>query len=879
MKKTSNKIISLILSLTLICTMLVGFGTIETFAAGEQLVTKTVHFNYNDYNDQNLTRSGTNMKTGASTKTINLALNNFNSNSDLHFKSDGGPNNQDGKVIKFQYLSTYGGKKVDNYIESYASQATYKDNVLTGSDIFEFTGDIYLGQKVNSSTSNTNWCCYHTNGATRSSVMFNNAFVELAPKTWYSFRFKIDLGNDKASLRFTNLDNPSSGGAYKDYGYTHENFYSIKINPLGAEGDYLYFDNIKTTRYSTSPGKKAVITSVGENNAAAPGNKLSFTLDKTIELDKNHITVTGGEIDGAVTATALESADNINYTATLSSQLEPLTENYTLNISGTSYDAAILEVQGDSYVAVTPITKTFATTDTVFTEDSKQGDIDDAMAWGKITDADIDALTLETKLPDRYRGADLTWTSDPAGYISENGQIIKNEKLENAEVELTAAVSVNDTKIGSISYNVTILKEELKKIIVHRSYVQGVRSAVPEKASVYSVTGKDENIYYANSFQFDLCAVGVNGEASSGDAANGDALAFMQFNLSDHKKIVDAATSVKLVIPAMANTGEANYNQGTTIVATLLNDSSDEWDNTLTYNKAVNSGMYGDRGLYTKTGVKAEVREDVILPEKTAIVIEDANLTSALKDALMQDPDDGKVSFRFYESNGWACKFQSGNWSLASEDLTKNYAARLEISYYESDLKEDSEFANTLTWGAITTQDRNNVVADLNLPASWFGQAVTWETSDANVITNAGEVIIPEDEAKDVTLTAKINNVPTSFDITVPATKIAVKSDKVYDRDIAIQFDGMNPVTGKNCSTGYIYANEDIEGPYKAMIATYNADGELIELTLRDSAEFRIKEGRNVLPAGNYYSEFEDVKTKVIIVDNMTDLKPLAAAK
>ncbi len=455
-------------------------------------------------------------------------------------------------------------------------------------------------------------------------------------------------------------------------------------------------------------------------------------------------------------------------------------------------------------------------------------------AWNKISSEDVTTVSKATKLPSKYNGVRVAWTASSDGVIDENGNIIQSRD-ESIQTTLTATFSCGNADPVVKTIDVEILKLEPVSVTVNYKEMRQINAK-----NLDTVVPLASSSYYLTS--------GVMYDPNQG--SRGDEHVFMKWDLSAYKKYIDVATGLSL------NIGNRNH-QGDNGIITLLNDRSDDWSSsTLTYNYAVDSGMYTDPGLFVAYNVPFNISYTV---GKTTV--DDPGLLAGIKAALAQDPDEGLISFRLSSANTRLNKFQIGG-SAGSPYI--------EITYYEEDLPTDADFVaskkDTMTWAAISYQDIDNVVADLTLPSTWYGQTVTWGSSDESVITSSGEVTTGNEKTT-VTLTATIDGTDNKFEVTVPACKIAVKSDRTH----------IQSGSALNYSTAYIYASEDITGNYEILLATYSKSGELSNLTVA-ADDFVIKEGLNIFPSTYHYA-VNEASTKVIIVNNMEDLTPLTISR
>ena len=447
--------------------------------------------------------------------------------------------------------------------------------------------------------------------------------------------------------------------------------------------------------------------------------------------------------------------------------------------------------------------------------------------------------SLTENLPAFFRGATVTWSADK-DVISEDGKL-KLSKDGDVEAELTATVSY---KGGSFteSFDVTIGKLPPVVKQVPMSAITEIGASSPD--SVYPI--QYTAYYFLSAAHKDATANG-----------KGDTHVFMKFDLSDVLKELDAATKVTL------NIGN-RLPQGDNGMVAVLSNRCDNWDGTLTYNMATANGMYSDPGYHIEYGVPFNT---------TKTVIDSAKFSQAIKDAVAANPDEGLVTFRISSSD-----FNQNSIQINGAAGTPY----IEIEYYEDELKTDAELAaankGNLQWSAVTSQDMDNVVADLTPPATWYGSAVTWSSSDEGVISSEGKVTVG-DVAKEVTLTATVDGTANEFRLTVPACKIAVKSEYTHRKSDFDADGNRNNKLGSNLNytAASIYANEDMAGTTDVFLAIYSDEGKVLE-GISVVNDVTIKKGYNCIISYCHY-EFGDKITKVFVVDDIQTLKPLTLAK
>lgn len=462
------------------------------------------------------------------------------------------------------------------------------------------------------------------------------------------------------------------------------------------------------------------------------------------------------------------------------------------------------------------------------------------LSWEKLSADSAGSVTRYSKLPLKYKGADITWTSSNNEIVNPETGVITQLRGEEVPVELKASLSYTDFADNTV----TAADEKTINITV--------APLTPTVVEVPVTLNKQIGVEYPDTpFPTEYTAYYYDYEPmyKQPDSGRGDTQGFFKFDLSDYLKEVEVATQIAFV-PVNKN-GKTTTNT----MLTVLSNRNDDWTADITYNSAINSGMYTDPGYGKVYGFT------IAKTNATAVPCVSETLTQAIKDAVAANPDEGLVSFRI-GARDWNGISMQGN-------------PRLEISYYEDDLMTDDELKaakkDKVQWSALTSQDIDNVVADLNLPATWYGAPVTWASSDETVISLSGEVTVGS-VAKNVTLTATVDGAVNTFNVTVPASKIALKSEYIHKSPTYA-----NGGANLNYSAAIIYANEDLATTPDVIIATYSADGsELLDVTVKENVT--ITKGLTCVPS-EYHYNFGKKLTKAIVVDDVTNLKPLAIAK
>lgn len=456
--------------------------------------------------------------------------------------------------------------------------------------------------------------------------------------------------------------------------------------------------------------------------------------------------------------------------------------------------------------------------------------------WDNLTSDSIDNLTND--LPTYFRGGEISWVSSD-GTVKNDGSLYgsKTEKLSD---KITATY----TYAGN-----TYSKEFDVTLAIYLPITITIPSTSEDSTYVNSKYPDEAIGIYEKAYdQFATENIGVFNKDEDG-VVKRDRMIFFRWDLTDYEDILDVATDVSVDW----SNKSGDYTEGEPKFAfTIMNNVNDTWKNsTLTYNIAVNSGMRTDPGIYT-------VNNLTLVKEMS---IKDPGLLGAFKTALAQNPENSVIS----------AKMTGESWEpIVIRSNSRTYD--LKITYYPRDVEEKAdaflgEKFDNMPWNAVSFQDIDNVVADLDLPGEIYGSEITWTSDDESVIVASSGEVITGDTAKTVNLTASVGDKTKTFAVTVPAKDIVVKSTTVRSNGMACN---------GNTTEAHVYANEDVEGTPDVIVATYQND-ELVNIRLHENSA--IKAGFNCFYSDLHSLEPSNIVTKVIVLDDMGTLKPLAVAK
>ena len=166
-------------------------------------------------------------------------------------------------------------------------------------------------------------------------------------------------------------------------------------------------------------------------------------------------------------------------------------------------------------------------------------------------------------------------------------------------------------------------------------------------------------------------------------------------------------------------------------------DEQECWDTaTLTYNSANAAGMISKGGteIYRQSGVNKEGN----------LTYTSGDILQHVKDALAENPHNSIISLRIESADSQRVAFYPGT-------------PKLILKYDDGSVNEQTyvdEKAASFTENEISPS-LSQITGDVKLPKSFYGLAVSWQSSDNNVIhAGTGKVVPPLDSDKQVTLTA-----------------------------------------------------------------------------------------------------------------------------
>lgn len=446
------------------------------------------------------------------------------------------------------------------------------------------------------------------------------------------------------------------------------------------------------------------------------------------------------------------------------------------------------------------------------------------MAWTDISKESIDAVTSDLTLPAKYHGTTVSWASDDQSVINPDTGKVTAPQGQSKTVTLTASLEYkglsNEAKTATAPFKVTVAPEVAKTKTI--------------KASTYTNTkggnsGNDDTIAKSYGNLIVDNSAGFDGED--------DRVVYMKWDLAGYEKYLDAATSVSVTLNTV------NITNPGMLKMTVLSDNFENWTATdslteLTYNIARDNGLLADSGF--GSAESEMVKSDV----EGTNVFSDGNLADAVKMALADNPDNTTVNFRLNGDDRVQFRYSS---------------AYINIEYYESNLKSDAEFFNskkgTLAWSNISKQDKANLIADLDLPDTFWGYPVAWTTTNSAAVDTDGTV--GEGSA---TLTATIEG---------------PDGTEAYVQNFEVKSSAYKITLGRRYTQpvyAVIYAAEAV-GDKTVVVASYN-DGELVEVTLKTVT---IVAGENLIYS--YVDDNNVDEVKVMLWESAQTMTPLCPKK
>lgn len=114
----------------------------------------------------------------------------------------------------------------------------------------------------------------------------------------------------------------------------------------------------------------------------------------------------------------------------------------------------------------------------------------------------------------------------------------------------------------------------------------------------------------------------------------------------------------------------------------------------------------------------------------------------------------------------------------------------------------------------------------IDLPADIEGNAITWESSNPQVINTDGTVTQPDSGSVTVTLTATIGDIKKTFDVVVMSSTI---SSYIYQNDYSSATTAQSGWTSPNAQTSVTIESDSTHGNYMQFAPGLLIPGELIQ--------------------------------------------------
>lgn len=137
----------------------------------------------------------------------------------------------------------------------------------------------------------------------------------------------------------------------------------------------------------------------------------------------------------------------------------------------------LYDTHSSGYVRIYPVKDVVATEKPVLTDQ----EIVDAIAY-EINGMDLEIAT-DVEFPTTMDGATLTWTSSNPEYLSNNGEVLKQDTQNNVEAKVTCVITLNDVS-KTVELTFTILP------ITTTTVLETTKKALTGKESIYQVEAK-----------------------------------------------------------------------------------------------------------------------------------------------------------------------------------------------------------------------------------------------------------------------------------------------------------------------------------------------------------------------------------------------------
>lgn len=438
-------------------------------------------------------------------------------------------------------------------------------------------------------------------------------------------------------------------------------------------------------------------------------------------------------------------------------------------------------------------------------------EVKNSLVWENVSSQEKNGISDNLTLPKKLYGFDIEWSSNNEAINAQTGAV--TQAKEAIPVSLTATVKNGDVSIDT-AFDLTVLP----------LHVTSVTFDIADKSATRGgVYGSEiQDLSYSVAFN----RIYTRKEGLNDD---NDRYIYYSFDLSGYEEEAMKANSVTFTMNKQSS--------GDKFSVCLLPETDYNWEyETLTYNKSNALGMM-DEAYVVGSGLKCTGTDVAV----------SGNFAEDLKKVLSSNPTSSVITLRIY-----ADRF--------SEAIEFNAPVpKLNISYYESDLNSDEFFndiKNNLTWDDITTQLQNEVIANIKLPAKFYGYDVSWISDNEAVITSSGEVKSDISNAS-AKLTAVISNGETQssseFDI------------KISDRMYAIAF--------SNDAGSGAWAYSTAETDAVLVFAAYSA-GQLVSV---DAVAAVLSPGENIIGSRLNVSGADSIK--IMLLSNMEALTPLCNYK
>ena len=477
---------------------------------------------------------------------------------------------------------------------------------------------------------------------------------------------------------------------------------------------------------------------------------------------------TSKAISLATFTTSAAVTDQLNSHVIDKDVLKPILEQsngiLTILINGSTSTSYIYPEGAGSGLKVT-YDSSSASDESVFNELVK------GVQWSDLSDDET--TSVSEKLKTEYNGAEIEWSSEPAGIVEADGTINTTRAAQEAVLTASFSYTGDDgvTYTDSKQFEVTIAPEKAKTV------------CIPFTNYAYSRPGSPDNPYgYATKGGYHCVQVDATFNS------------YAQLNLAGYEQILNnPSTTAAISLEAGYEFSDAEINP---IKGYIAPDSADGYESgTITYNIAEKLGIHS-----TNNPVLFETTQTDVTPGSCATA--SANLTNLIS-AINNSSDSFVTLYLARVSGNSKIRINSKNSGLF-------------ISYYESEI-DDAAYCEKLegefAWTEITEDSQDALVNDL--PTYFRGATISWESTNGKV--NANGTLADVDGIEDDIITATVTY--KGMEVTSEEFPVTVCDGKITLGEPELTFDG-------NTATASISVTNGTDKPvsYQLYLAIYDGN-------------------------------------------------------